>query len=114
MRAKGNEYGASALLKHAIELDPNFALAHAYLGTTYSNMGQTELYEKYLKEAFDLKDRASERERLYIAGYYYDATGDIDRVYRPGSFTIRRIPTMRSRTRILGCCMTGWETSRKA
>ena len=77
-RLKGNEIGAIALLKHAIELDPNFATAHAYLGTAYSNTGQKALYEKYLKEAFDLKDRASERERLYIAGHYYDAIGDID------------------------------------
>jgi len=77
-RLKGNEIGAIALLKHAIELDPNFASAHAYLGTAYSNTGQKALYEQYLKEAFDLKDRASERERLYIAGHYYDAIGDID------------------------------------
>ena len=77
-RLKGNESGAVALLKHAIELDPNFASAHAYLGTTYHNLGQRALYEQYLKQAFDLKDRASERERLYIAGHYYDAIGDID------------------------------------
>jgi len=36
------------------------------------------LYERYLKQAFDLKDRASERERLYIAGHYYDAIGNIE------------------------------------
>src|SRR5258708_19964926 len=77
-RLKGNEPGAIALLKHAIELDPNFASAHAYLGSTYHNLGQMALYERYLKQAFDLKDRASERERLYIAGHYYDAIGDIE------------------------------------
>jgi serine/threonine protein kinase/tetratricopeptide (TPR) repeat protein len=77
-RLKGNEPGAVSLLKHAIELDPNFASAHAYLGTTYHNLGQMGLYEQYLKQAFDLRDRASERERLYIAGHYYDAIGDIE------------------------------------
>jgi serine/threonine protein kinase/tetratricopeptide (TPR) repeat protein len=77
-RLKGNEPGAAALLKHAIELDPNFASAHAYLGSTYHNLGQMALYERYLKQAFDLKDRASERERLYIAGHYYDAIGNIE------------------------------------
>src|SRR5215467_2241553 len=51
-RNRGDEAGASAMLKHAIELDPNFALATAYLGATYSNMGQTALYEQYLKQAF--------------------------------------------------------------
>jgi len=78
LRSKGNEAGAVPLFKHAIELDPNFATAHAILGTSYSNLGQVDLYEKYLKQAFDLKDRSSERERFYIAGHYYDSIGDID------------------------------------
>jgi Flp pilus assembly protein TadD len=77
-REKGDEYGAVPLFKHAIALDPTFASAYAYLGTTYSNMGQTDLYEQYLKQAFDLRDRASERERFYIAGHYYDSLGDIE------------------------------------
>jgi serine/threonine protein kinase/tetratricopeptide (TPR) repeat protein len=78
LRSLGNEAGAVPLLKHAIELDPNFASAQAILGTAYHNLGQTGFYEKYLKQAFDLKDRASQRERFYIAGHYYDAIGDID------------------------------------
>src|SRR5262252_2644350 len=78
LRSKGNEAAAVPLLKHAIELDPNFASAHAILGTAYNNLGQVDLYEKYLKQAFDLKDRSSERERLYIAGHHYDSIGDIE------------------------------------
>jgi serine/threonine protein kinase/tetratricopeptide (TPR) repeat protein len=77
-RNRGSESAAIPMLKHAIELDPNFASAHAYLGTAYSNMGQTALYEQNLKQAFDLKDRASEKERLYISGHYYDSIGDIE------------------------------------
>src|ERR1700730_17630902 len=77
-RDKGDECGADSLFKHAIGLDPTFASAYAFLGTTYSNMGQTEPYEQYLKQAFDLRDRASERERFYIAGHYYDSLGDIE------------------------------------
>lgn len=78
MRLKGSESDALPLLKHAIELDPNFAAAHAALGTAYNNLGESDQYDKHLKEAFDLRDRASERERLYIAGHYYDAIGNID------------------------------------
>ncbi len=77
-RIRGDELAGIAFFKHAIELDPNFAAAHAYLGTAYSNIGENATYEKYLKKAFELKDRASERERLYIAGHYYDSIGDID------------------------------------
>ena len=79
LRLRGNETGAVPLLKHAIELDPNFASAYAYLGTTYHNMGQEGLYEQYQKQAFDLRNRASEKERLYIEGHYYDAIGEIDK-----------------------------------
>jgi serine/threonine protein kinase/tetratricopeptide (TPR) repeat protein len=79
LRVRGNETGAVPLLKHAIELDPNFASAYAYLGTTYHNMGQMAPYEQYQKQAFDLRNRSSEKERLYIEGHYYDAIGDIDK-----------------------------------
>jgi eukaryotic-like serine/threonine-protein kinase len=59
-------------LKRAVELDPNFALANATLGIVYNNLTQGGLAETYLKRAFDLKDRVSERERFYISTYYYD------------------------------------------
>src|SRR5258706_916863 len=59
-------------LKRAIELDPNFAMAHATLGVAYSNLTQGELANAFITKAFDLKERASERERLYISSHYYD------------------------------------------
>jgi tetratricopeptide (TPR) repeat protein len=59
-------------LKRAVELDPNFAMAHATLGVAYSNLTQGELASTFIRKAFDLKDRASERERLYISSHYYD------------------------------------------
>ncbi len=65
--------------QHAIELDPNFALAYARLGTAYGNLGQPEVGEKSLKEAFDRRTRASERERLYIESHYYCDTGQFEK-----------------------------------
>src|SRR4029077_1402155 len=59
-------------LKRAIELDPNFAMAHATLGVAYSNLTQGDLAASFIRKAFDLKERASERERLYISSHYYD------------------------------------------
>src|SRR5579862_4589181 len=93
LRNKGDESGAIPLLKHAIELDPNFAYAHATLGTSYNNIGQSALYDKYLKQAFDLKDRASERERLYIAGHYYDAIGDINQEMQTWQLYVQTYPS---------------------
>jgi eukaryotic-like serine/threonine-protein kinase len=67
-------------LKRAIELDPNFATAYATLGVVYSNLTQGTLSRENLKKAFDLKDRASEREKLYISAHYYDeATNQADK-----------------------------------
>ncbi len=77
---KLNDDKAIPYLKHAVELDPNFAMAYATLGVAYNNLTQQELGNAAIKKAFDLKDRASERERFYISGHYYDeATGDIDK-----------------------------------
>ena len=63
----------------ATELDPNFAVAIGRLGTIYNNLGQYELSQKYLERAMELRDRASERERLYIEGHYYDITGQLEK-----------------------------------
>jgi predicted Ser/Thr protein kinase len=62
---------AITFFKHAIELDPNFALAYAAMGQAYANLGEDELAAKYTKEAFDRRDRTSEREKLYITSHYY-------------------------------------------
>src|SRR4030081_3937714 len=59
-------------LKRAIELDPNFAMAHATLGVAYSNLTQQGLADSFITKAFDLKERASEREKFYISSHYYD------------------------------------------
>jgi eukaryotic-like serine/threonine-protein kinase len=75
----GNDIGAIPFYKQAIELDPNFALAYARLGTVYSNYGQLDLSEQNRKKAFELKDRASERERLYITSHYYADSGQLEK-----------------------------------
>jgi tetratricopeptide (TPR) repeat protein/tRNA A-37 threonylcarbamoyl transferase component Bud32 len=74
------EEGAMPHLKRAIELDPNFAMAYATLGAVLSNLSEKGQASDYLKKAFDLKERASEREKLYISVHYFeDATGQVDR-----------------------------------
>jgi serine/threonine protein kinase/Flp pilus assembly protein TadD len=67
-------------LKKAVELDPNFAMAYATLGVVYGNQSQRKLAKEALQKAFDLRERASERERLYISAHYYEAvTGEIEK-----------------------------------
>lgn len=70
----------NSYLKRALELDPNFAIAYAALGTYYYNLGQTSLASQNLKKAYELRDRVSELERFYIqAAYYRDVTGELDK-----------------------------------
>ena len=69
---KQDDEAAVPHLKRAVELDPNFAMAHATLGVVYGNLTQQKLGSEYLKKAFDLKDRASEREKFYISAHHYD------------------------------------------
>jgi serine/threonine protein kinase/tetratricopeptide (TPR) repeat protein len=77
---KGDDAKAIPHLKRAVELDPNFAMAQATLGVSYSNLTQSELAASYIAKAFDLKDRASERERFYISSHYYDlVTQDLEK-----------------------------------
>src|SRR5450432_3462754 len=59
-------------LKRAVELDPNFAMAHAVLGVALSNQGSLKEASTYLQKAYDLRGRASEAEKFYIEGHYYD------------------------------------------
>ena len=67
-------------LKRAIELDPNFAMAYGTLGVVYGNLSQTKLQLENLSKAFELKDRASEREKFYISAHYYsEVTREVDK-----------------------------------
>ena len=62
-------------LKRAIELDPDFALAHAMLSAVYANTDQPGVAPAFAERAFELRDRVSERERFFISWRYYkDAT----------------------------------------
>jgi eukaryotic-like serine/threonine-protein kinase len=75
----GDEFGAIPNYQRAIEIDPNFAMAYARLGTVYNNLGQTEQSEQNRQKAFELRDRASEREKLYITSHYYADNGQLDK-----------------------------------
>src|SRR5437660_6260595 len=75
----GEEMAALPDYQRATELDPNFAMAYARLGAVYNNLGQSELSEQYRKKAFELRDRASEREKLYITSHYYGDSGQLEK-----------------------------------
>ena len=76
-REKG-DVEAIPFYKHAIELDPNFALAYDGLGIAYYRLNQPSLAADNLKKAFELRDRVTEREKFNLTGSYYAlVTGEL-------------------------------------
>jgi len=68
----GSEWAAAVpLFQRAIRLDPNFAMAYARLGTSYSNLGETELGAENSRKAYELREGVSEGEKFYIESHYY-------------------------------------------
>ncbi len=77
------EKGASASLPYhqrAIQIDPNFAMGYLAVGRDFDSLSQTGRASEYYTKAFQLREHASERERLAItSGYYRDVTGQLDK-----------------------------------
>jgi serine/threonine protein kinase/predicted Zn-dependent protease len=70
---------AISFFKRAIELDPNFAMAYARLGVSYSNLLEPTLAAENTAKAYELREHTSEKEKLYITCHYHDlVTGDVD------------------------------------
>jgi tetratricopeptide (TPR) repeat protein len=70
MIVKNDSPAAVPLFQRAVSLDPNFAMAYARLGTNYGNLGQTTRAAENMRKAYELRDRVSARERLYITSHY--------------------------------------------
>src|SRR5262249_48817969 len=80
-RTKIGDVQAIPLFEHALELDPNFALAAARLGAIYTNMGETGQAQAYVRRAFARSESLSAPERLFIkSSYHYSVTGRLDEV----------------------------------
>ena len=76
---KGDE-AAVPLFERAIQLDPQFAMAHALLGTSYSNLGERDRAAEMITKAYERREHVSEREAFYIDSYYHDLVkGDLDK-----------------------------------
>ena len=79
----GREKGAEAGLPYfqrAIQLDPNFASGYAAVGGDYFTLSELKRASEYYTKAFQLREHASEREKLAItANYYSRVTGELDK-----------------------------------
>ena len=70
-------------LQRAIAIDPEFASAHAAMGFGLSTIGESALGRQSLRKAYQLRNRASDVERLNIETLYdRDVTGNLERERR--------------------------------
>jgi tetratricopeptide (TPR) repeat protein len=60
-----------ALMRRAIEIDPQFATAYAHFGLTSATLGETELGAQNIAKAYALRDRVSDQENYFITFAYH-------------------------------------------
>ena len=81
------------LFKRAIEIDPKFAMAHASLGFTYGLLGEPALSAESNSKAYQLRDRASDREKFFIAATYdLQVTGNLEKALRTCELWVQTYP----------------------
>ncbi len=91
------------LFKRAIEIDPKFALAHAALGFTYGLLSQPALSAESNQKAYELRDRASDREKFFItATYETQVTGDLEKALQTCELWAQAYPREKPPRGILG------------
>ena len=91
-RSTGHDDEAEALWLKAIELDPNFALAHAYLGVHYYWRNDRPKGEEHFTKALSLLDRLTERERLWIQAIVPAFRGNRDEAIINYRIYLRKYP----------------------
>ncbi len=81
----GNYPKAIPFLQRAIELDPNFALGYLSLARNQVNSGLNNEATVSARKAFELRERATENEKLYITLFYNRVvTHDLEKAIEAG------------------------------
>jgi eukaryotic-like serine/threonine-protein kinase len=84
---------ALPLFKRAAEIDPQFAMAQAYLGRVYDDVGESPLSAASTGKAFQLRDRASDAEKFFItASYDMQVTGNMEKAEQTCELWIQTYP----------------------
>jgi serine/threonine protein kinase/Tfp pilus assembly protein PilF len=102
LHRQGN-LAAMPYFQHAIELDPNFAMAYSALSTIYGNISKPEIGDKYSRKAFELRDRTSEWERFRLsADYYISGVGQLGKAVEVGELWAQTYPNEAGPNALLG------------
>jgi tetratricopeptide (TPR) repeat protein len=89
----GERLGAISSLQRALEIDPEFAMAHAQLGFQYGGTGQSVQSVQSTTRAWQLRHRVSDRERFFIEfTYERQVTGNLENAYRTLELWLQTYP----------------------
>jgi eukaryotic-like serine/threonine-protein kinase len=100
---RGDNAAALPLFQRATSLDPNFAMAYALLGVNYANLGEDTRAAENTRKAYELRERVSEREKLYIASRYdHFVTGNLEAARRAYQLWAQTYPRDDTPPRLLG------------
>ena len=92
VRTKGPD-AATPFFKRAVELDPNFAVAYAYLGVMATTSLEPSLSVDYRTKAYELRGRVSEAEKYWItATYHKGVSGNIPKAIEACDLWIQAYP----------------------
>jgi serine/threonine protein kinase/Tfp pilus assembly protein PilF len=84
---------AIPLLQRAIEIDPQFAMAYAFLGRVYADIWESGKAAESITKAYELRQRASDRERYFITlSYDLQVTGNLEKAQRTGELWAQTYP----------------------
>jgi serine/threonine protein kinase/tetratricopeptide (TPR) repeat protein len=90
--ARGSAAGVP-FLKRALEIDPRFAMAHALLSRIYGDIGESVLSAESARRAYELRDRASDRERFFITfTYELQVIGNLEKAQQTGELWEQTYP----------------------
>ena len=79
-RATAGPDAALAAYQRALEIDPKFAMAYEQMGQVYGEIGESDLSAENVTKAYEVRDRASDREKFFLAfSYDFRVTGDLER-----------------------------------
>jgi eukaryotic-like serine/threonine-protein kinase len=76
---KKGDAAALAEFQRAVEIDHDFAMAHAFIGRIYGDLGDFALSSEYTTKAWQLRNRTSDAERFFITATYQEqVVGDFE------------------------------------
>jgi eukaryotic-like serine/threonine-protein kinase len=100
---------AVPLLQRALEIDPQFAMAHALLGRSYGDTWESGQAAQSITKAYQLRNHASDRERFFITlSYDLQVTGNLEKARRTGELWTQTYPRDRDAHALLSGIYQGF------